>query len=67
MLVDDIIEGDRKSKESKNLEKEMEFWNLEEEKRDFVRRGEYNPDNFEWEDNLTEDDYNYEEYKEENE
>ena len=67
MLVDDIIEGDRKSKESKKLEKEMDFWNLEEEERDFVRRGEYNPDNFEWEDNLTEDDYNYEEYKEENE
>ena len=51
------------SKEQKELEEEMERYGLEEEEKEAVRRGDYNPWDFEYPgqgDDLDEDDYYYE-------
>lgn len=55
--------GSNPSKKSKNtkkssLEKEMDFYGLDESERELVRKGEYDPSSFEEED-LGEEDYYY--------
>jgi hypothetical protein len=53
----------QKTKEEQELEKEMDRYGLEEEEKEAVRRGDYNPWDFEYPgqgDELDEDDYYYE-------
>ena len=50
-------EASKKRKRS-NLEKEMDFYELDETEREWVRKGEYDPSSFE-EEELGEEDYYY--------
>lgn len=56
--VADKMKEDNKKKEEKELEKLYDYYGLEEHERELVKKGEYDPWDFE-EDNLTEDDYYY--------
>ncbi len=47
-----------KKRKRDSLEKEMDFYGLDESERDWVRKGEYDPSSFEEED-LGEEDYYY--------
>ena len=54
-----IINESEKEKKNEQLEKEMDLYGLEEVEREFVRRGDYEPYNFEDDEEikLDEDDY----------
>lgn len=45
------------AKEKEELEKEKDFYNLEEWQKDLVRKGDYDPWNFEDDEDLEDDDY----------
>jgi hypothetical protein len=63
LIADEIDKKLNKDDEyDEELEKEMNAYDLEEWQKDLVRKGEYDPWNFE-EDNLEEDDYYYEDDK----
>ena len=54
-----VINESEKEKKNEQLEKEMDLYGLEEVEREFVRRGDYEPYNFEDDEEikLDEDDY----------
>lgn len=52
------VEDEKKRKEE--LEKEMDAYDLEDWQKDLVRKGDYDPWNFEEDGELEEDDYYYE-------
>lgn len=54
------MEEDEKKKKNEELEKEMDAYDLEDWQKDLVRKGEYDPWNFEEDGDLEEDDYYYE-------
>jgi hypothetical protein len=56
------LAGDQDNKKSEKLEKEMNYYGLEEHEKEAVRRGDYEPYNFEdsEDEELDEDDYYYE-------
>ncbi len=49
----------RDNKKDDNLEKEMDNYCLDEYQKNLVRKGEYDPWNFDDDDNLEEDDYHF--------
>ncbi len=54
------LAGEDKSSKKNNLEKEMDYYGLDEEERELVRKGDYDPWNFEYKESgeeLDEDDY----------
>lgn len=55
----EIQENDEKKKKE-DLEKEMDAYDLEDWQKDLVRKGDYDPWNFEEDGELEEDDYYYE-------
>lgn len=59
-MINDHINNQKEGYYNEKLEKEMDNYGLEEWQRDLVRKGEYDPWNFEEDGDLTEDDYYYE-------
>lgn len=59
-MIDDHINNQKDRDYDEKLEKEMDNYALEEWQKDLVRKGEYDPWNFEEDGDLTEDDYYYE-------
>lgn len=59
-MIDSHINNQKDSYYNEKLEKEMDNYGLEEWQRDLVRKGEYDPWNFEEDGDFTEDDYYYE-------
>lgn len=55
----DLLTGGKTEEKDEELEKKMNALNLEDWQKELVRKGEYDPENFEEED-LEEDDYYYE-------
>ena len=56
----DEIEKEKKANQSKELEKEMDYYGLNDHEKELVRKGDYDPWNFEYPENgepLDEDDY----------
>ena len=58
-LLFDLLTGGKTEEKDEELEKKMNALNLEDWQKELVRKGEYEPENFEEED-LEEDDYYYE-------
>lgn len=63
-IIWDIISelsNEKNNKEKEDLEKEMDYYGLDEHERELVRKGDYEPYNFEddEEEELDEDDYYY--------
>lgn len=58
-LLFDLLTGGSSDDKNEELEKKMNDLDLEEWQKELVRKGEYEPENFEEED-LEEDDYYYE-------
>jgi len=56
-------QDETKNKKNQQLEKEMDAYELEEWQKELVRKGEYDPWNFEEDGDLEEDDYYYEDDK----
>ena len=61
-LLFDLLTGGNSDDKNKELEKKMDDLDLEEWQKELVRKGEYEPENFEEED-LEEEDYYYEDDK----
>lgn len=61
-LIEAVITGSSNDTKSK-LEKEMDYNGLEDWQKDLVRKGDYEPHNFEEMGDLDEDDYYYEDDK----
>lgn len=59
-MIDEHINNQKDREYDEKLEKEMDNYALEEWQKDLVRKGEYDPWNFEEDGDLTEDDYYYE-------
>ena len=57
------IEEEKEKKKRADLEKEMDAYDLEDWQKDLVRKGDYDPWNFEEDGELEEDDYYYEDDK----
>jgi len=58
--LSEAMEEDEKKKKAERLEKEMDNYGLDEEEKELVRKGEYDPWNFEFPsdgEELDEDDY----------
>lgn len=60
LAITDSIENHLNNKKDKNLEREMDMYDLEDWQRDLVRKGEYDPWSFEEDGELEQDDYYYE-------
>lgn len=60
LAIADAIGSHKNNKKDKNLEHEMDIYDLEDWQRDLVRKGEYDPWDFEENGELEQDDYYYE-------
>jgi len=58
-LIEAVLIGTENNDKKSKLEKEMNYNGLEDWQKDLVRKGDYEPHNFEETGNLDEDDYYY--------
>ncbi len=61
-MLDFLSEQNKRAekREREDLERRMDVYGLEEWQKELVRKGEYGPENFDEDGELTEDDYYYE-------